>query len=162
MSPAAPQPTPQQQMPSRYRERLSVPPVWWALALLMALTCGVVVGFYLGPLLGITVGVLVLAAGLGLLICAGIVIEVDDRQLRVGRAMIEFAYLGSVQPLEEAAAARRTGPGADARAYLVLRPYIRTAVEIAVADDADPAPYWLISTRRPAELAAALDRASLG
>jgi hypothetical protein len=38
----------------------------------------------------------------------------------------------------------------------VLRPYIKTAVEITLDDDDDPVPYWLISTRNPEPLAAAL------
>lgn len=48
------------------------------------------------------------------------------------------------------------GPRADARAYLAHRGWIRTAIQVEVRDDADPTPYWLISTRRADELAAAL------
>ena len=143
-----------------YHERLSVPPVWWVLAVLLALSAGVAVGFYLGPVLGIGVGLLALAIGAGVLVSAGTVIEVDDRQLRVGRAMIEFDYVGSARALDEMEAARRAGPEADARAYLVLRPYVKTAVEVGVVDAADPVPYWLISTRRPEALAAELNAAA--
>ncbi len=42
------------------------------------------------------------------------------------------------------------------RAFLMLRPYLSRAVRVAITDPADPAPYWLISTRRPDDLAAAL------
>jgi hypothetical protein len=49
---------------------------------------------------------------------------------------------------------------ADARAHLVLRPYIKTAVEITLDDPDDPVPYWLVSTRRPQQLAAALREAA--
>ena len=45
---------------------------------------------------------------------------------------------------------------ADARAYLLLRPYLKRAVKVEITDRADPAPYWLISTRHPEELAQAL------
>ena len=54
---------------------------------------------------------------------------------------------------EEAA---RRGRGDDARAHLVLRPWVSTTVELALADPADPVPYWLVSTRRPGALATAL------
>jgi hypothetical protein len=37
---------------------------------------------------------------------------------------------------------------------------VASAVEITLDDPADPVPYWLISSRRPDELAAALTRAS--
>ena len=48
---------------------------------------------------------------------------------------------------------------ADARAYLLLRPYRKKAVKVSLSDPADPTPYWLVSTRRPDALAAALTRA---
>jgi hypothetical protein len=51
---------------------------------------------------------------------------------------------------------RTAGTEADARAYLVLRPYLKRAVKVQITDPADPAPYWLVSSRRPEELAGAL------
>jgi hypothetical protein len=48
------------------------------------------------------------------------------------------------------------GPYADPEAFVVQRPWISGAVQVRVADDADPTPYWLISTRNPERLAAAL------
>jgi hypothetical protein len=58
--------------------------------------------------------------------------------------------------LDAAATERRAGVEADARAHLVLKPYIATAVELTLDDPEDPVPYWLVSTRRPAQLAEAL------
>ena len=37
-----------------------------------------------------------------------------------------------------------------------LRPYLSRAVRIGIDDPADPTPYWLVSSRRPDRLAAAL------
>ena len=51
------------------------------------------------------------------------------------------------------------GPRADPAAYLMARPYLPRAVYIAVDDPAAVTPYWLIGTRRPAELAAAIEAA---
>ena len=61
-------------------------------------------------------------------------------------------------PLDAAASHRVAGVDADARAYLLLRPYVKRSVQVPVQDPADPAPYWLVSTRRPDRLAAALTR----
>ena len=36
------------------------------------------------------------------------------------------------------------GVDADARAYLLLRPYLKRAVQVDLADPADPTPYWLL------------------
>ena len=60
-------------------------------------------------------------------------------------------------PLDADATRRLAGVEADARAYLLLRPYLKRAVRVEITDPADPAPYWLVSTRHPDELAAALD-----
>ena len=35
-------------------------------------------------------------------------------------------------------------------------PYLKRAVQVEITDPADPAPYWLISTRHPDELARVL------
>jgi hypothetical protein len=50
------------------------------------------------------------------------------------------------------------GVDADARAFLLLRPYLKRSLKVQVLDPADPTPYWLLSTRRPAKLAEALNR----
>ena len=41
------------------------------------------------------------------------------------------------------------GPDADARAYLLLRPYLKRAVRVEITDPADPAPYWLVELAAP-------------
>lgn len=144
----------------RFRERLSVPVSWWVLAVLLAVALLAAFGFYLGPVWGVGVAVVALAIAVGVFASAAIIITVDERELHVGRSVIEHRYLGPSVSLDADQAARRGGVEADARAHLVLRPYIRTAVEIALDDQADRVPYWLVSTRRPAELAAALAAAA--
>lgn len=145
-----------------FRERLTVPLSWWALAGLLAVTVLGVVGLYVGPVWGIGVAVLTLGCAVALFLGTAVVISVDADELRVGRAVIERAYLGPCRALDAAEAERRGGVDADVRAHLVLRPYIATAVEITLDDPADPVPYWLVSTRRPARLAAALNRVDAG
>jgi hypothetical protein len=63
------------------------------------------------------------------------------------------------EALDAEAARRAAGVEADARAYLLLRPYLTRAVRVQVVDPADPTPYWLVSTRRPRTLAAVLSEA---
>jgi hypothetical protein len=144
-------------VPARYRERLTVPIAWWVLAGLFALSLLLAFGLYLGPVWGIAAALVALAAAAAVFAAAAVEITVDDAWLRVGRASIELSYLGSTQPLDAAAAYQRRGPTADARAFLALRPYISTAVEVTLEDPADPAPYWLVATRRPRALASALN-----
>lgn len=103
----------------------------------------------------------VTAACLGLLgaffaTYGGAEVRVEDGELRVGRAHIGAQHLGPVDSLDSEETRRTAGRDADARAFLVLRPYLKRAVRIGIADPEDPAPYWLISTRRPDQLAAAI------
>lgn len=140
----------------QFRERLTVPVGWWVLAMLFAVSMLVAIGFYLGPVWGIAVGVLTMAVAALTFTTMAVVVTVDEVELRVGRAVIERSYIGSVSALDRAATDRRAGVEADARAHLVLKPYVWTAVEIVLDDPADPVPYWLVSSRRPARLAAAL------
>lgn len=142
-----------------YRERLTVPVLWWLLAVLLAVSFLLAFGFYLGPVWGVGMAVGTLAVAAAIFAAAAIVITVDDRELRVGRSVVEHRYLGGCTDLDAEQTTRRAGVAADARAYLALRPYIPTAVEITLADPADPVPYWLVASRRPTELAAALRRA---
>jgi hypothetical protein len=83
-------------------------------------------------------------------------IEVADGWLRAGRASIAGEYLGLAQALDPAETRRIAGRDADARAFLLLRPYLKRGVKVTLHDDRDPTPYWLVSTRDPAALAAAI------
>ena len=60
------------------------------------------------------------------------------------------------EPLGPEETRRVHGVDADARAFLLTRPYLKRSVRVAVADPADPTPYWLLSTRHPDRLAGAL------
>ena len=76
-------------------------------------------------------------------------VEVEDGWLRAGRARISGEFLGGAEPLDPAATRRVAGPEADARAYLLLRPYLKRTVRVTVRDDRDPAPYWLVAAATP-------------
>jgi hypothetical protein len=143
-----------------FRERLTVPIMWWVLASLFALSVLLAVGAYLGPVWGIGTALATVMVAAAIFISAAVVISIDAREIRIGRASIEHAYIASSQALAAEEARQRAGVGADARAHLVLRPYVRTAVEITLDDPQDPVPYWLVSTRRPQQLAAALREAA--
>jgi hypothetical protein len=141
----------------RFRERLTPPLLWWVIGGAISATFPIAVLFYLGPLWAI--GVTAVAAALLVAVLvgwAGVRIELAGDWLRVGRAQIEVRYLSGAVALDPDRTRARSGVDADARAYLVLRPYVATAVEIILDDPDDPVPYWLVSTRRPRALSAAL------
>jgi hypothetical protein len=140
-----------------YRERLSVPVRWWIIAAAAVGTLYVITAVPAGPIAGTAVAGIAAALLITLFIrYGGAVVEVDAQKLQAGRASIEREYLGKVEVLSGEAARNAFGRDCDTAAYLVLRSYLRGAVRVEITDPQDPAPYWLIATRRPDQLAAAL------
>lgn len=139
-----------------YREWVGPPPSWWVLSALFSLSWLLAVGFYLGPLAGALAFLGSTGLVTALLLGLALRLRLDGSELRVGRAVLDLAYVSGIRSLDVDSTAARTGPRSDARAHLVLRPYAKTAVELTLDDPADPVPYWLISTRRPGPLAEAV------
>lgn len=140
-----------------YDERLSVPLRWWVQGTMLVASLWLAVVVALPPTAAWAVtGVagLALAAGLGSFGAARV--RVADGVFHAGPAHIEGRYLGAITPLDAEQARRVAGRDADARAFLVLRPYLERAVRVEVVDPADPTPYWLVGTRHPDRLAGAL------
>ena len=141
-----------------YRERLRVPPRWWIQWTLMVASFWVAMIVSVPEALawGITTILLLLLTAL-LHWYGSAKIVVTNEWLHAGRARIQRRYLGPTQVLDAPNMRSIAGPEANARAYLLLRPYIRTGVRIPIEDPNDPTPYWLVSSRRPALLAEALN-----
>ena len=140
-----------------YDERLRVPLRWWVQAtmLLASLWLAMIVALPGSVAWGITAVFTGLMAA-ALVSYGSARISVRDGVLRVGRARIETHHLGAAEPLDAEATRRVAGRDADVRAFLVLRPYLKRAVRVEIADPADPVPYWLVATRHPDELARTL------
>jgi hypothetical protein len=83
---------------------------------------------------------------------------VRDGVLRVPGARIELRHLGEAVPLDREQLRRQAGPMADRDAFLVSRPWLHGAVRVMVDDPDDDTPYWIVGTRDPAALLAALSR----
>jgi hypothetical protein len=151
LSPVATTPDP------AYRERLGVPLRWWVQGtmLVASLWLALVVAVP-GPVAwGVTAAALLLLT-ICLVSYGGARIVVAEGVLRAGRAHIAGVHLGRAESLDAEQTKRAAGVEADARAYLLLRPYLKRAVRVEVADPADPTPYWLLSTRHPDQLAGVL------
>ncbi len=146
--------------PTPYRERLTV--AWWlwlpAVAVAGLLAAEVKLGAP-GTATWIPYLVLFPLTTVGLWWLGRIRVEVSNGELRVDDAHIPLRYVGEVTPLSPADKRDLLGPYTDPEAFVVQRPWIGGAVRVQVADDADPTPYWLISTRHPQKLATALQDA---
>lgn len=129
-------------------ERLAVPLGWWLLGTGFVLSLGVAVLAFLGPGWGIGVTVVAEAVLAAVLVGYGSTsIVVGDDGIQVGGATIDYGYVRGVEALDADRTLERLRTRADPRAYLVVRPYVRTSVVITLDDRADPHPYWLVSSR---------------
>lgn len=149
--------------PLPYAERLRVPLRWWALATMFV--ASVLIAFLVATPLWLallTTGLLAAATAAVLVSYGAARVGVRDGVLQAGRATISLRHIGQVQALDAQTARLMAGRDADARAYLLLRPYVRRAVRVEITDPADPTPYWLVATRHPSQLAAALTAGRAG
>lgn len=145
-----------------YSERLHVPLRWWVQGTMLVasfwLALAVSMDDYLPVVWTLTAAMMILMTGaFG---SYGARIRVQDGVLHAGKAHIELAYVGEVEPLDAQETRRVAGVEADARAHLLLRPYLKRAVKVHLTDPDDPTPYWLLHTRHPEQLAAAITSAS--
>jgi hypothetical protein len=146
-----------------YAERLSVPLRWWVQGTMLVATLWLAVVVATPAAVAWAVTALAMAVvAAGFLGYGGARITVGGGVLRAGRAHIDVRHVGAVTPLDAEGMRRQAGVDADARAYLLLRPYLKRGVRVDILDPADPAPYWLISSRRPTDLAAALAAVTSG
>jgi hypothetical protein len=146
---------------TRFRERLWPP--WWAwpvgLAIATILAAELTIG---APSLrhpAFYAAAVALAAG-GLFALGRIRVWVTDTALHVDDAHLPVEFIASASPLDAAARRDLLGVDADPLAFVIQRPWIRGSVRIDLDDPADPTPYWVVSTRRPGELVAAIEAAA--
>jgi hypothetical protein len=143
-----------------YEERLVAPPLWWlgGLAVAVMLAAGIhsggsgarsVVPYVVLPLV-------VLAA---LAFSSRARVRVADGVLHVPGARIPLSHVGGIMPLEREQTRRLRGPLAEPRAFVATRPWLSGSVRVQVEDPEDDTPYWLVGTRDPHALAAALQAA---
>jgi hypothetical protein len=139
-----------------YRERLWPTP-WIYIVSLLLIPSSILVLAPVSLPAGIVTGIVVYLAIIAALSLTAPVIELGEDRLRAGRAEIALQYVGEAVPAADAAARVELGTGLDARAFLVIRGWIRPVVRVPITDPADPTPYWILSSRRPHELAAAIN-----
>ncbi|KTS09541.1 MULTISPECIES: DUF3093 domain-containing protein [Microbacterium] len=143
-----------------YRERLS-PSLW---ALVAAAVCGPMAAVVFSPLnttLALFIGLVVSVAIVVGLLAISPVVEIREGELHAGRAHIPVEMLGEPFGVEGDAARTARGSGLDHRAWHVIRGGIDGVVTVPVTDPEDPTPSWVVSTRTPDRLVAAIQRAQL-
>ncbi|MFJ2836239.1 MULTISPECIES: DUF3093 domain-containing protein [Nocardia] len=153
---------------SPYRERLWVPLWWWP------------IGFAIAGLLAaeIHMGAPGVRAWLPYVLLAPIPVWIllwmsrhrlevtvapdGTAELRVDRAHLPVSFVARAAAVAPTAKSAALGRQLDPAAYVQHRAWIGPMALLVLDDPDDPTPYWLVSTRRPDRVLAALGLPSAG
>ena len=109
-----------------------------------------------GWTLALTLGTTTFVASLVLASVLSPLVVVDGVRLIAGKMSIPLEAIGEATEVATQDLRSELGPSLDARAQLLIRGDVKTAVKVEITDGKDPTPYLVISTRRSSELVGAL------
>jgi len=141
-----------------YREKLWPAP-WLFISTALVIPASLLVFLPINWWVGVVTAVLLYAGCVIGLLLGSPVVEVTSSEFRAGRARLPLGVVGAVTGYRGDEAQLERGRRLDARAWLLIRGWISPVVKVDVADETDPAPYWLVSTRQPDAVIDALVRA---
>jgi hypothetical protein len=147
-----------------FRERLSPKPLVWVLLAAAPAAVGIAYGAAFTPTLGWVIFLSGLVVVVLLVILGSPLLVVTDREVIAGRAVLPRSAIGQVTPLTGQAGlpTLRAELRAAATAFTLVRAWSGgTGIRIDLADPDDPHPCWLLSSRRPQELAQVLEPVSV-
>jgi len=141
-----------------YRERI-FPGIAAFLSTILIIPAALIVFLPISVPIGIVVAVLLYLAVLCFLIFSSPLVEVSGGTLRAGPARLPVSVVARAEAFSGAEATAERGQRLDARAWLMIRGWASGVVKVVLDDPNDPTPYWLVSSRRPEQLAAAINAA---
>lgn len=137
-----------------YRERLH--PSWWMVAATgLFLPATTLIFLPLSIPLGLAVGAALWGGSIGLLWVLSPTVSTNGHIIYAGRAHIDREFVTGLEAFHREEARQERGPRLDARAWLVIRPWIDPVVKVTISDPEDPTPYWIVSCRNPEAFIAA-------
>jgi hypothetical protein len=148
-------PNPKPTEPIVYRERVR-PNLGTFIAVATLLPAVTLVSEPFDYRIGIAVGLILVMSIWAALFFLAPVIQVGSSHLTVARAKIPRNLLGNIEEIAKDQIFSERGPKLDPAAHKVFQGTVKTAIKITVNDPNDPTPYWIISTRKPAQLAEVL------
>lgn len=138
-----------------YRERLWASP-WVFISTALVIPASLLVFLPINFAAGVVVAIVLYAGIVLTLVATSPVLEVTASKLIAGRASVPIALIGSVTAHTGADATLERGQKLDARAWLMIRGWVSPVVRVELIDASDPTPYWIVSTRTPAAVVAAI------
>ena len=141
---------------TRYRERLWPSTVMFIITAVFLIPAVTLVLTPIDAAIALPGAIIVYAIVFAILAALSPTVRVENGELLAGRAHIPLEMLGEPEHIGRDELRRAIGIELDARAHLVVRGWIREGLRIPNLDDRDPAPYWIITSRRPQALASAI------
>jgi len=114
--------------------------------------------FVVATLVGSVMFVITLLVVLSIAPKIAVVSEGRGAFLQVNAARIGTNHISSVEIIAKSDVRQERGPKLDARSFRVFQPSVAAMVKIHLKDPADSTPYWLVSTRDPEAIKAALKK----
>jgi len=142
-----------------YSERLWPAP-WLYLATALIIPATLLVFVPINFTVGVVVAIVFYLATVVALVLGSPVITVTETEFHAGRARLPLSLIGEVTSFQGEQATLERGRRLDARAWLLLRGWVQPVVKVEVRDAEDPTPYWLVSSRHPDAIAAAIAKAT--
>lgn len=147
------QPSNHPQPAQQWRESLRPAWWWWLVCVPLWFTVYVAVWAYLGGwwALGITVAIALFTGSW--IVQLGLHTAADSSGFRAGRNRIDWRWVSHASPMDAAQTQAHLHSPGNHRDFLLTRSYVGPSVVLWLDDPADPHPAWVVSTRRPEQLA---------
>jgi hypothetical protein len=137
-------------------ERLRVPFTWWPVVTAIVVLGALEVGAGFSYVVLVPVAIFMIGFFIVPLALSGRArIQLSDGVLHAGKQDLPVMRITAISALDRNETRLRLGPQADPAAFTVVRGWIGSSVMLRLADP-HPVPYWVVSTRHPEELAAAI------
>ncbi|QYH36066.1 DUF3093 domain-containing protein [Salinibacterium sp. M195] len=143
-----------------YRERLW-PTAWLYISTALIIPASILVFMPINIIAGYVTAAVLYGAIVLFLMFSAPTIEVDEQELRAGKATLPISIIGTVSTFQGAQATLERGQRLDARAWLMIRGWVSPVAKLELVDESDPTPYWLLSSRTPELLAEAIAQSKL-
>lgn len=127
------------------------------LAVALVIPASLLVFLPISVLAGVVVALVLYGGSIAALSVLAPVLSVEGGELRAGRAHVPLELVGEPLGFRGAEATLERGRRLDARAWLCIRGWVDPVVTVPILDPEDPVPYWVLSTRNPERLIAAIE-----
>ena len=138
-----------------YREQIW-PSLWVFVSTALVIPASLLVFLPINFFAGVVIAVVLYGAIVAVLVATSPIISVSPGELVAGRARVPVDLISTVSAFEGEEATLQRGRLLDTRAWLLIRGWVSPVVRIELSDESDPTPYWIVSTRTPVALVAAI------